>query len=104
MSNIYAVTGGAGFIGSHIAERLLRDGDRVRVIDNLLTGRRENLDYLRALDGDLEIHEISIGDLDALTDAFKSVDCVLSPGRLAFCAAQRRRSTRNPPSLRTPAL
>jgi len=38
------VTGGAGFIGSHLAERLVRRGDRVVVIDNLSTGRRRNLD------------------------------------------------------------
>lgn len=40
------VTGGAGFIGSHLAERLLREGWRVCVIDNLLTGQRENIEHL----------------------------------------------------------
>jgi len=40
---LYLVTGGAGFIGSHIAEALVKRGDRVRVLDNLITGRRENL-------------------------------------------------------------
>lgn len=39
----YLVTGGAGFIGSHIVERLLRDGQSVRVLDNFATGKRENL-------------------------------------------------------------
>jgi UDP-glucose 4-epimerase len=39
----YLVTGGAGFIGSHLVERLLADGHRVRVLDNLSTGRIENL-------------------------------------------------------------
>ena len=38
MPQTYVVTGAAGFIGSHLAERLLRDGQRVRIIDNLLTG------------------------------------------------------------------
>src|SRR6478752_6153041 len=37
------VTGGAGFIGSHIVEALLREGAQVRVVDNLTTGKRENL-------------------------------------------------------------
>ena len=45
----YVVTGGAGFIGSHIAERLLREGNEVCVLDDLSTGRSENLDAIRAL-------------------------------------------------------
>ena len=43
---LYLVTGGAGFIGSHICEALVARGERVRVIDNLITGRRENLAHL----------------------------------------------------------
>ena len=39
----YLVTGGAGFIGSHLVERLVKDGGRVRVLDNYVTGKRENL-------------------------------------------------------------
>jgi len=52
----YLVTGGAGFIGSHLAEELLRRGHRVRIVDNLVTGKRANLDVLRGvefLEGDL---------------------------------------------------
>ena len=37
------VTGGGGFIGSHLVDRLLRDGNEVRVLDNFATGHRENL-------------------------------------------------------------
>ncbi|MFW5691691.1 MAG: NAD-dependent epimerase/dehydratase family protein, partial [Chloroflexota bacterium] len=40
MSETYVVTGGAGFIGSHLAARLLQDGHHVRVVDNFLTGSR----------------------------------------------------------------
>jgi len=39
------ITGGAGFIGSHIVERLLKDGHFVRVLDNFSTGKRENLNF-----------------------------------------------------------
>ncbi len=41
------VTGGAGFVGSHICERLLEDGSEVLCVDNLITGRIENIDHLR---------------------------------------------------------
>ena len=82
MPQTYVVTGAAGFIGSHIAERLLREGARVRVIDNLLTGRREHLDYLASLDGDLSITIGSITDLDALRVLFRDADYVLHQAAL----------------------
>ncbi len=50
MSELYLVTGGVGFIGSHIVERLVREGQRVRVFDNLSTGKRENIDLIAARD------------------------------------------------------
>ena len=40
---LYLVTGGAGFIGSHITDRLLADGHRVRILDNFSTGKHENI-------------------------------------------------------------
>ena len=52
----YLVTGGAGFIGSHLAEELVRRRHRVRIVDNLITGKRRNLDHLAAaefIEGDL---------------------------------------------------
>jgi nucleoside-diphosphate-sugar epimerase len=52
----YLVTGGAGFIGSHLAEELLRRGHHVRIVDSLITGKRANLDVVRGAEfqpGDL---------------------------------------------------
>jgi nucleoside-diphosphate-sugar epimerase len=82
MPNIYAVTGGAGFIGSHLAERLLRDGHCVRVIDNLLTGTERNLAYLRMLGGHLEEYRVSVTDLEALRPIFTEVDVVFHQAAL----------------------
>jgi nucleoside-diphosphate-sugar epimerase len=53
---LYLVTGGAGFIGSHLTEELVRRGERVRVVDNLVTGKRQNLTHIAGVDflqGDL---------------------------------------------------
>ena len=44
----YLVTGGAGFIGSHLAQELIRRGDRVRIADSLITGKRKNLEHIPA--------------------------------------------------------
>ena len=82
MPQTYVVTGAAGFIGSHIAEGLLRDGQRVRVIDNLLTGKPEHLDLLKSLDGDLSVTIGSITDLDLLQSLFRGADYVLHQAAL----------------------
>jgi nucleoside-diphosphate-sugar epimerase len=63
----YLVTGGAGFIGSHLAEELLRRGHRVRIVDSLITGKRRNLDVLRGA-------EFLEGDLAELPVAKRAVD------------------------------
>ena len=64
MPALYLVTGGAGFIGSHIAEELVRRGERVRVIDNFSTGKRANLQHLmdaiEFIEGDLRDQETAV--------------------------------------------
>ncbi len=79
MAKRYVVTGGAGFIGSHLAERLLNDGNHVRIVDNLATGKRE---HVARLGGDVEFHEVSITDLKALRPAFEGVDTVFHQAAL----------------------
>jgi UDP-glucose 4-epimerase len=61
------VTGGAGFIGSNLVDALLARGDEVTVIDDLSTGRRENLE--RALANGATVEEIDIRDADAVSEA-----------------------------------
>ena len=60
----YLVTGGAGFIGSHIVRALLEQGASVRVLDNFSSGKRENLQGLEKSKngGRLEIHEGDVRD------------------------------------------
>jgi nucleoside-diphosphate-sugar epimerase len=70
---IYLVTGGAGFIGSHLAEELERRGERVRVADSLITGHRRNLAHLRTI----EFVEGDLADLDVARTAVDGVDYVL---------------------------
>lgn len=65
------VTGGAGFIGSHIVEDLVNSGAKVRVYDNFSSGHRENLN---AVEHDVEIIEGDILDMDALINAANGVD------------------------------
>ncbi len=75
------VTGGAGFIGSHLGERLLVDGWRLRVVDNFATGRRENLAHLAHFP-DQTLHEVDIAS-DDLDPLFDGVDVVFHLAALA---------------------
>jgi UDP-glucose 4-epimerase len=77
---LYLVTGGAGFIGSHIVQELVRRGERLRVLDNFSTGRRENiapfLEHIELVEGDLR-------DLPTVRRAVEGVDYVLHQAALA---------------------
>ena len=69
----YLVTGGAGFIGSHLAEELARRGERVRVADSFITGKRENLKHVPGV----ELFEGDLADLTVAQRAVAGVDYVL---------------------------
>ena len=75
---LYLVTGGAGFIGSNVVEGLVRRGDRVRVLDNLSTGRRDNL---TGFDG-IELIEGDLRDPDAVRRAVAGVEGVFHQAAL----------------------
>jgi len=75
--NRYLVTGGAGFIGSNICRKLVQEGCFVRVVDNLLTGKKKNLDGI--LDK-IEFIEADMGDINVARAAMKDIDVVLHQG------------------------
>ncbi len=79
MSDRYLVTGGAGFIGSNLVERIVQNGDKVRVIDNLSTGKIENiqpyLDKIEFVQGDIRY-------LNTVMEVMKDVDYVLHEAAL----------------------
>jgi len=73
LTGIALVTGGAGFIGSHIAAALLADGARVRVLDDLTTGHHENIEEIG---GDVDFIEGSVADEKLLGKALDGVELV----------------------------
>ena len=66
----YIVTGGAGFIGSHITDMLIADGHKVHIIDNLLTGKRERINPKAVF------HELDIRDAEKIQPVFAGADGV----------------------------
>ncbi len=80
---LYLVTGGAGFIGSHIVEELIRRGESVRILDNLSTGKVANLGPVR---DKVDLRDTDIRDLDSIRPLFKGVDYVIHLAALASVA------------------
>jgi len=76
----FLVTGGAGFIGSHIAETLVQRGDRVRVLDNLSTGHLSNMDGFRDR---IEFIEGDLVDAPLMAEIVRGVDCIFHQAALA---------------------
>jgi UDP-glucose 4-epimerase len=75
----YLVTGGAGFIGSHICDRLLAEGHQVRILDNFSTGKHENIptsDHVEVIEGD-------VGDYDTVRTAMQDIDMVFHEAAIA---------------------
>jgi nucleoside-diphosphate-sugar epimerase len=79
----YLITGGAGFIGSHIAETLLKRGESVRVFDNLTTGRQLNLEALRGHPGQVEFTHGDLRDREAIKAAARGTEVVFHQAALA---------------------
>ena len=80
MTTTFLITGGAGFIGSHIAETLLDRGESVRIFDNLSTGRETNLS---ALQDRAEFIHADLRDFDAVKAAMKGVEVVFHQAAMA---------------------
>jgi nucleoside-diphosphate-sugar epimerase len=77
---MFLVTGGAGFIGSHLAERLVRDGGRVRILDNFATG---NLANLHAIQRHIEIVDGDVRDEACVRRALQEVEVVFHEAALS---------------------
>jgi len=80
----FLVTGGAGFIGSHIVERLLKEGNFVRVLDNFSSGKEENLSFAlkKGAIPDFELIKGDIRDKDTCNRACRGIDYVLHQAAL----------------------
>ncbi|TWT95309.1 UDP-glucose 4-epimerase [Botrimarina colliarenosi] len=83
----YLVTGGAGFIGSHIASALVERGDRVRVLDDLSAGFEKNL---APLGGQVELIRGSVTDVDAVRRAVEGCEVVFHEAAIASVPASLR--------------
>jgi UDP-glucose 4-epimerase len=67
------VTGGAGFIGSHLVDRLLDDGHAVVILDNFATGRAKSLAHLKR-NPRLHLHRVDVADREAIQPYFEGID------------------------------
>ena len=76
----YAVTGGAGFIGSHLVKNLVEHGDEIIVIDNLNTGKKKNIEKFSEK---IDFFEVDIRDFNAIEDILKNVDGIFHEAALA---------------------
>ena len=89
LSGTVLVTGGAGFIGSHIAQAMVSSGARVRIIDDLSTGHLENLEVIN---GDIDYLQASLADESALHRALEDVELIFHEAAIPSVP----RSVKNP--------
>lgn len=85
MEERFLVTGGAGFIGSHIVEALIKEGKKVRILDNFCTGKKENIDDILKKYNNKDSLEIIKGDLrdkNIVNSAVKNIDYIFHLGAL----------------------
>ncbi|SVB31027.1 uncharacterized protein METZ01_LOCUS183881, partial [marine metagenome] len=75
----FVVTGGAGFVGSHLVKLLVKNGHEITVIDNLHTGKKENLDEVK---DKIEFLNIDIQDYDSMEKNMKDIDGVFHQAAL----------------------
>ncbi len=80
MREVAAITGGAGFIGSHLAEGFARDGYAVRIVDNMTSGSMSNLASVK---GQVDYRKVDLRDLDGLITALRGASIVLHHGGVA---------------------
>ena len=76
----YAVTGGAGFIGSHLVKNLVGHGNELIVIDNLNTGKKKNIEKFSEK---INFFKVDIRDFDAIEDILKNIDGIFHEAALA---------------------
>ncbi|WP_457565393.1 NAD-dependent epimerase/dehydratase family protein, partial [Caldithrix abyssi] len=79
MSEVYLITGGAGFIGSNLAEALVNQGATVKILDNFTTGRKENIAHLT---DKVEVINGDVRYLNTLLEVTKGVDYILHQAAL----------------------
>lgn len=89
LTSKFLITGGAGFIGSNLADELIRQGGKVVILDNLVTGFRENLEEIN---GDFEFVEGDLNDDDKLESAVEGVETIFHQAALPSVP----RSVKNP--------
>jgi UDP-glucose 4-epimerase len=77
------VTGGAGFIGSHLVEALVKDGHRIRVLDDFSSGHRRNL---QAVEDDVEVLEGDCADIETARRAVQGIEAVFHEGAVPSVA------------------